>query len=67
MRERLGPDFAIIGVGGICSGRDAEEKIAAGADLVQIYTGLIYRGPSLVSEIANKLRAINRSSTVKNQ
>ena len=56
MRERLGPDFAIIGVGGICSGADAVEKIKAGANLVQIYTGLIYRGPGLVDEIAQALK-----------
>jgi len=45
----------IIGVGGIMSGADAQEKIAAGATLVQIYTGLIYRGPELVAEIAEAL------------
>ena len=45
----------IIGVGGILSGADAQEKIAAGATLVQIYTGLIYRGPGLVAEIARAL------------
>ena len=45
----------IIGVGGIMSGEDAREKIAAGASLVQIYTGLIYRGPALVVEIAEAL------------
>ncbi len=45
----------IIGVGGILSGADAKEKIDAGATLVQIYTGLIYRGPELVSEIARAL------------
>ena len=45
----------IIGVGGILSGSDAKEKIAAGATLVQIYTGLIYRGPGLVAEIARAL------------
>jgi dihydroorotate dehydrogenase len=57
MRERLGPDFAIIGVGGICSAQDALEKIKAGANLVQIYTGLIYRGPCLVNEIAQAIKA----------
>lgn len=41
----------IIGVGGICSGADAKEKIAAGASLVQIYSGLIYEGPALIDEI----------------
>jgi dihydroorotate dehydrogenase len=45
----------IIGVGGILSGEDAKEKIAAGATLVQIYTGLIYKGPELVAEIARAL------------
>ncbi len=45
----------IIGVGGILSGKDAREKVAAGASLVQIYTGLIYRGPELVEECVNEL------------
>jgi len=57
MRNRLGPDFAIIGVGGVCSGKDALEKLAAGANLVQIYTGLIYLGPGLVTEVAQALRS----------
>ncbi len=46
----------IIGVGGILSGADAAEKITAGASLVQIYSGLIYRGPALVAECCNALR-----------
>ena len=45
----------IIGVGGIFSGKDAREKVAAGASLVQIYTGLIYRGPELVEECVSAL------------
>ena len=45
----------IIGVGGILSGEDAREKVAAGASLVQIYTGLIYRGPELVAECVKAL------------
>jgi dihydroorotate dehydrogenase len=45
----------IIGVGGILSGKDAREKVAAGASLVQIYTGLIYRGPELIEECVNAL------------
>ncbi len=45
----------IIGVGGILSGADARQKIDAGATLVQIYTGLIYRGPELVVEIGEAL------------
>jgi len=48
----------IIGVGGILNGADAAEKIKAGASLVQFYTGLIYRGPVLVSESCAAIRAI---------
>ena len=47
----------IIGVGGIMSGEDARAKIAAGATLVQLYTGLIYRGPALVAECVRALAA----------
>jgi len=57
LRAALGPQFPIIGVGGIMSGADAVEKIKAGADVVQIYTGLIYKGPALVPEIAQALKA----------
>jgi dihydroorotate dehydrogenase len=55
LAAELGGALPIIGVGGIMSGADAKEKIAAGATLVQIYTGLIYRGPELVAEIAQAL------------
>ena len=47
----------IVGVGGVLSGADAKEKRRLGADLVQIYTGLVYRGPALVAEVAEALRA----------
>ncbi|HZE91071.1 MAG TPA: quinone-dependent dihydroorotate dehydrogenase [Rhizobacter sp.] len=57
MRAALGPAFPIIGVGGVMSAADARAKIAAGADLVQIYTGLIYQGPALVTEAARALAA----------
>ncbi|MGH8530850.1 MAG: quinone-dependent dihydroorotate dehydrogenase [Nevskiales bacterium] len=50
LARRLDGALPIIGVGGILSGEDAREKIGAGASLVQIYTGFIYRGPGLVSE-----------------
>lgn len=56
MRARL-PDIPIVGVGGIDNGEAAAEKIAAGASLVQLYTGLIYRGPALVRECVEALRA----------
>jgi dihydroorotate dehydrogenase len=52
LRAAMGPEFPIIGVGGILSGDDAVAKIRAGADVVQIYTGLIYKGPALVKEAA---------------
>jgi dihydroorotate dehydrogenase len=51
----LGKDIPIIGVGGILNGLDAEEKIKAGASLVQVYSGLVYRGPDLVKEICAAL------------
>jgi len=51
-RAALGPAFPIMGVGGILSGADAVSKLQAGADVVQIYTGLIYKGPALVRECA---------------
>jgi dihydroorotate dehydrogenase len=54
-RQKLGKDFVIIGVGGISSSEDAQEKINAGADLVQIYTGLIYEGPALPGILASKI------------
>lgn len=57
LRAALGPGFPIIGVGGVLSGADARAKIDAGANLVQIYTGLIYRGPALVRECAQALAA----------
>ncbi|MBL8350441.1 MAG: quinone-dependent dihydroorotate dehydrogenase [Burkholderiaceae bacterium] len=55
LRAELGAGYPIIGVGGVMSGDDAKTKIAAGANLVQIYTGLIYRGPALVNEAAGAL------------
>ncbi len=51
LRSKLGKDFPIIGVGGIMTPEDALEKLKAGADLVQIYTGFIYEGPGLVKRI----------------
>ncbi len=56
LKARLGNNLPIIGVGGILSGADAREKMMAGASLVQIYSGLIYRGPDLVTECAKALR-----------
>ena len=60
LRQQLGPQFPIIGVGGIMSGYDAVSKIEAGADVVQIYTGLIYKGPVLVHEVAKALKQMSK-------
>jgi dihydroorotate dehydrogenase len=57
LRAALGPGYPIIGVGGVMSAADALSKIDAGADLVQIYTGLIYQGPALVNACAAALQA----------
>ncbi len=51
-RQRLGPEVPIIGVGGIASRADAAERRAAGASLLQLYTGLIYAGPALIRAAA---------------
>jgi dihydroorotate dehydrogenase len=56
LRTALGPGYPIIGVGGVMSGADAKAKLAAGADLVQIYTGLIYGGPALVPAVARAMQ-----------
>ena len=50
------PDDGEIGVGGILSGADAVTKMAAGASLVQCYSGLVYRGPGLVRECVEAIR-----------
>lgn len=55
LRAVTGPAFPIIGVGGIDSAEAAKEKLAAGANLVQVYTGFIYRGPELIKEIVTAL------------
>lgn len=64
VRQQAGNDMVIIGVGGIVSGQQAREKIAAGANAVQLYTGLIYKGPSLISEC---IRALNMNHTIKTE
>jgi dihydroorotate dehydrogenase len=56
MHKRLQGRIALIGVGGILEGSDAAEKLDAGASLVQVYSGLVYRGPHLVGECVNEIR-----------
>ncbi|MCM2335885.1 MAG: quinone-dependent dihydroorotate dehydrogenase [Pseudomonas sp.] len=62
MRTRLPEGIPLVGVGGILSGADAVAKMAAGATLVQCYTGLIYRGPGLVHECVEAIRRRRESS-----
>ncbi len=56
-RKILGTEKVIIGSGGIMNAKDAQEKINAGADLIQIYSGFIYQGPALIREITKALRS----------
>ena len=56
MRTRLPESIPMVGVGGILSGADAAAKMSAGATLVQLYTGLVYRGPRLVGECVDAMR-----------
>ena len=55
LRESLPRGYPIIGVGGVLEAAHAREKLAAGATLVQLYTGLVYRGPALVGQCARAL------------
>lgn len=55
MRKRVGPDLPIIGVGGVSSAETAAEKIRAGANLVQLYSCMVYEGPSLPGRIVRGL------------
>jgi len=55
LRAKLGPDIVIIGAGGIMSPQDAKDKLRAGADLVQVFTGFIYNGPSFIKQINKEL------------
>ena len=56
LRQQLGADYPIIGVGGINSGIEAIEKIQAGANAIQLYTGLIYQGPLLIRDCVDAIR-----------
>jgi len=56
LRTRLPESIPLVGVGGILSGADAAKKMAAGASLVQCYTGLVYRGPALIGECVEAIR-----------
>ncbi len=60
LRAELGPSIPLIGVGGIHDKVSAQARFAAGADLIQIYTGFVYRGPSLLREAVDAARAQER-------
>jgi len=55
LRKAMGEDFPLIGVGGIMSGEDARERMDAGADLIQVYTGFVYEGPAFVQKLVSAL------------
>jgi dihydroorotate dehydrogenase len=50
-REQFGSRFTIIGTGGIFNGQDAQEKMVAGADIVQLITGMVFKGPQVIGRI----------------
>ena len=64
--KQLGGKIPIIGVGGVNSGKSAYEKIIAGASLLQLYTGFIYRGPSAAKDIKKELIQILKAERIKN-
>ena len=66
MRRRVGPDLPIIGVGGVSSAETALEKIRAGADLVQLYSCMVYEGPALPGRIVKGLSSLLDRETVAN-
>jgi dihydroorotate dehydrogenase len=55
LRNKLSKDIAIVAVGGIFTGKDAKEKLDAGADLVQVWTGFLYEGPAMVRRMLRSL------------
>jgi len=63
LARELKGELPIIGAGGILSGTDAVEKLDAGATLVQLYTGLIYRGPALINECVSACLARSRTAS----
>ena len=65
LAKELGGEVPLIGAGGILRGADAAEKIAAGASLVQLYTGLIYRGPGLVAECADAVGRLQAAAVAQ--
>ena len=61
LQAALGKRLPVISVGGICSADDAERRIRLGADLIQLYSGFIFRGPHLVRDTAERLATLPES------
>ena len=64
--KELNSNIPIIGVGGIDSGKSAYDKICAGASLLQLYTGFIYKGPTVAKDIKKDLIQILKAEGIKN-
>ena len=64
--KELNKKITIIGVGGVDSGKSAFEKITAGANVVQLYTGMVFKGPGVVKEIKKELISILKNDKIKN-
>ena len=62
----LNKDITIVGVGGVDSGKSAYDKFLAGASFLQLYTGMVYQGPNIVSKIKKELKQILVDKNVKN-
>ena len=58
VRQRVGTEIVLVGVGGVSSGADAYAKIRAGASLVQLYTAMAYEGPGIITRIKRELSAL---------
>jgi dihydroorotate dehydrogenase len=65
IREQVGPDYPLVGVGGVFTAADLKAKLAAGADLVQAYTGFIYEGPGFVKKVLGSLPSPRQQSRAK--
>ena len=64
--KAIGKNIKIIGVGGVDSGKSALEKILNGASLVQLYTGMVYKGPNIAQEIIKELNDLLKNQGIKN-
>ena len=66
IRDRLKGKIEIIGVGGVDSGKSAYDKFLAGANFIQLYTGMVYQGPNIVGKIKKELKQILINEGVSN-